>query len=369
VAITGLDRLIHARGLAGTLDPRREPNLAAALVESRRAVQAALVADSLDRFVDPFDVSQYNHHATIGENLLFGKPIGDTFREDNLASHPFVRAILEAEELTKPLTKVGLSIATSMIEIFADVPDGHPLFERFSFFSAADRPSFEDLVERRSEGRRGADPARDRERLIGLALRYSESRHRLGLIDDDLRGRLLSARADFAKMLPTSLAPSIEFYDAGRLCTAASVQDNLLFGRIAADQAGAEDAVHAIVRRVLTVRGLDTDVSRIGLDSGVDIRGDGFTLTDIAAIDLVRCLVRRPDILVVERALDGLPGPVADRLVARLRRALVGRGLVLVTSRVSEEMERPPLDAVFRFERGTVAATDRRIQHAEAISA
>jgi len=369
VAITGLDRLIHARGLAGTLDPRREPNLAAALVESRRAVQAALVADSLDRFVDPFDVSQYNHHATIGENLLFGKPIGDTFREDNLASHPFVRAILEAEELTKPLTKVGLSIATSMIEIFADVPDGHPLFERFSFFSAADRPSFEDLVERRSEGRRGADPARDRERLIGLALRYSESRHRLGLIDDDLRGRLLSARADFAKMLPTSLAPSIEFYDAGRLCTAASVQDNLLFGRIAADQAGAEDAVHAVVRRVLTVRGLDTDVSRIGLDSGVDIRGDGFTLTDIAAIDLVRCLVRRPDILVVERALDGLPGPVADRLVARLRRALVGRGLVLVTSRVSDEMERPPLDAVFRFERGTVAATDRRIQHAEAISA
>ena len=144
-------------GLAGTLDPAREPKLAAAIVESRRAVQAALAADGLDRFVDPFDAERYNHHATIGENLLFGKPIGDTFREDNLAAHPFVRAILEAEDLTKPLAAMGLSIARSMIEIFADIPDGHPLFERFSFFAAADRPYFEDLVERRDRA-----PARRR---------------------------------------------------------------------------------------------------------------------------------------------------------------------------------------------------------------
>ena len=50
VAIAGLDRLIHARGLAGTLDPHREPRLAAAIVESRRAVQTALVAEGLDRY-------------------------------------------------------------------------------------------------------------------------------------------------------------------------------------------------------------------------------------------------------------------------------------------------------------------------------
>ncbi|HEU4519155.1 MAG TPA: ABC transporter ATP-binding protein [Microvirga sp.] len=365
VAVAGLDRRIHAAGLNGTLDPAREPRLAAALVESRRAVQAALAADSLDRFVDPFDAERYNHHATVGENLLFGKPIGDTFREDNLSAHPFVRAVLEADDLTKPLAAMGLQIARSMIEIFADIPDGHPLFERFSFFAAADRPYFEDLVERRTERRRGAESARDRERLIGLALRYSESRHRLGLIDDGLQARLLAARADFARMLPVSLKPAIEFYDEARLCTAASVQDNLLFGRIASDQAGAESAVHGVIRRVLTERGLDGDVTRIGLQTPVDPRGGDLTLSDIAAVDLVRCLVRRPDVIVVERALEGLPGPSADALVARLRRALVGRGLVIVSPSLSADMDQPPFDALIRFERGTPQVEERRIRRAE----
>ena len=43
----GLDRLVHARGLSGTIDPAREPQLAAALVEARRAVRATLAVEDL----------------------------------------------------------------------------------------------------------------------------------------------------------------------------------------------------------------------------------------------------------------------------------------------------------------------------------
>ncbi|AWM88888.1 ABC transporter ATP-binding protein/permease [Microvirga sp. 17 mud 1-3] len=369
VETVGLDGLIHARGLAGTVDPKREPDLAAALVETRRDVRKALAREGLDRFVDPFDPKRFNRYATVGENLLFGKAIGDTFREDRLAGHPFVRAILEAEDLTKPLARMGLSIATSMIEIFADIPDGHPLFERFSFFSASDRTYFEDLVERRKENRRGVQTGRDQERLIGLALLYNESRHRLGLLDAGLEMRIVAARADFTRMLPVSLQPAIEFYDEGRLCTAASVQDNLLFGRIAADQAGAEEAVQKVIRRVLTDRGLDDDVSRIGLAMPVDPQGGDLTLAEIAAIDVVRCLVRRPDILVVQRALDGLPGPAADKLVADLRRAMIGRGLILVTPEITPAMDRPAFDSVIRFERGEPVESTRAATQPEAMSA
>jgi ABC-type multidrug transport system fused ATPase/permease subunit len=190
----------------------------------------------------------------------------------------------------------------------------------------------------------------------------------LGLLNEALESRILTARADFARMLPVSLKPSIEFYDQALFCSAASVQDNLLFGRIAADQAGAAEAVQGVIRCVLTERGLDGEVSRIGLDLPIDPQGDDLSLTEIAAVDLVRCLVRRPSILVVQRALDGLPGPTADRLVAALRRSMIGRGLVVVTPSLSPTMDHPPFDAVIRFERGEPVMVPR-IGQPEALSA
>ena len=80
--------------------------------------------------------------------------------------------------------------------------------------------------------------------------------------------------------------------------------------------------MHAVIRRVLTERGLDAEVSPHRPRQPASIRAAATSpISEIAAIDLVRCLVRRPDMLVVERALDGLTGAAADGLVARLRRS------------------------------------------------
>ena len=73
-------------------------------------------------------------------------------------------------------------------------------------------------------------------------------------------------------------------------------------------------------------------------------------------------------ILIVQRALEGLPGPAAERLVASLRRAMIGRGLVLVTPGISPAMDRPAFDAVIRFERGE-PVMDSRAREPEALSA
>lgn len=349
VTAVGLDRLVHAKGLAGSVDPEREPTLAGAVVEARKAVLDALDKGGMRALVDAFDRERYNTHATIGENILFGVPVGDTFREDTLAGHPFVRALLDAEDLRRPLAEMGAQIAESAIEMFADLPEGHPLFEQFAFFPSARRPYFEDLVRRRGERKRGPAAESEAESLMGLALRYVESRHRLGLMNGDLEARILAARRAFARMLPTSLAPSITFHDPERLNPAASLQDNLLFGRIAHDRAGAQEAVRAVTRRVLTERGLDSEVIRIGLEWRVDPRGDGLTAAEIAAVDVARCLLRRPDILVAETILEGHTAEGAEDLLARLRRALVGRGLIVVTSDLTEGMNSPPLDRVIRF--------------------
>jgi ABC-type multidrug transport system fused ATPase/permease subunit len=136
--------------------------------------------------------------------------------------------------------------------------------------------------------------------------------------------------------------------------------DNLLFGRVAQDRAGAEAEVVRVVRRVLTDRGLDQDVFRIGLDARIDPRGGDFSTSELAAIEVARCLARKPDLVVVEHALDGLVESAAEAFIGRLRRALVGRGLIIVTSELTSRMDSPPFDLVLRFDRGEVSVEDRR---------
>ena len=65
-------------------------------------------------------------------------------------------------------------------------------------------------------------------------------------------------------------------------------------------------------------RNLDREVFRVGLDSGLDPKGTGLVPGELAAVDLGRCLVRNPDILVVEQAADTLPVAQVARLRARM---------------------------------------------------
>lgn len=364
--ITGLDAFVYGRGLVGRVDPRAEPDFARALVAARATMRAVLRAEGAERLVEPFDPGLYGHQATVGENILFGEAVGAAFAPARLARHPYLRAVLEAEDLVRPLTEIGLAVARSTVEIFSDLPDDHPLFDAFSLFPAAERGYFEDLVVRQPSAalRRGPAGQRDRERLIGLALRYSETRHRFGLIDPVFEARLVAARQSFARMLPPHLSAAVEFHDPGRINPAASVEENLLFGRISQGEAGAEARVRAIVRRVLTEEGLERSVYRLGLGSRVEpgTAGAGAVLGEGAipaetrvAIDLARCLIRQPDIAVVAILLDERkPAEIAGR-ITRLRAARAGRGLIVCLPDAAELDRLAPFDAVIAVENSTVA--------------
>ncbi|TXM55185.1 ATP-binding cassette domain-containing protein, partial [Methylobacterium sp. WL120] len=364
--ITGLDAFAYARGLLGRVDPVAAPDFARALVAARVTMRAVLRAEGAERLVEPFDPARYNHQATVGENILFGEPVGPTFAPKRLARHPYMRAVLEAEDLVRPLTEIGLAVARSTVEIFAELPNDHPLFDAFSLFPADERGYFEDLVVRQPSAvalRRGPAGQRDRERLIGLALRYSETRHRFGLIDPAFEERLVAARQSFARMLPSYLAAAVEFYDPTRINPAASVEENLLFGRVSQGEAGAEPRVRAIVRRVLTEEGLEASVYRLGLESRVEpgsagtgsVAGEGAIPVETRiAIDLARCLIRQPDIVVVAILLDERkPAEIAAR-ITRLRAARAGRGLVVCVPDAADLAALDPFDAVIAVENSTV---------------
>ena len=217
--------------------------------------------------VEPFDAERYNHQATIGENLLFGVPTSRALIGRALAEHGPFREALKAEGIAEELAAMGAQIAETMVEIFRGLPPGHPLFEQFSFVAADELPEFEAIIRRRArrngEGFRGNDLTR----FLALPLAYIEPRHRLGLLDDEVEARLVKARRAVRERLEREPDPGVEFYDAEKVCAAAPLKDNLLFGRVNHSVANAQARVTEAITAVVDELGLRPGVERVGLST------------------------------------------------------------------------------------------------------
>ena len=330
LAAVGLDEDLYLLGLRGVADPEARAGLAAQVLEARTALRARLADPDVAALVEPFDADAYNVNATLAENLLFGAPIGPAFAVGNLAGHAFVRSVLADAGLLDRLEAIGLQVAKIMVELFADIDPGHELFQQFSFIDADDLPEFRTIATRADRlGLEGLD-AEERRRLLGLPFRLIPERHRLGLIDDDIRRDLLTARRLFRERLPEEDRGSVEFFDADRYTARASLQDNILFGRVRYGQAHGAAKAGALLADVIDEVGIRPAVMEAGLDFEVGIGGSRLTATQRQRVVFARALLKRPALLVANMATAGIERAAREVLFIAAFAAMEGRSILWV---------------------------------------
>jgi putative ABC transport system ATP-binding protein len=328
-----LEAEVYQLGLRGAVDPKRRPEVAESLLAARRSLRERLAAAGLAHLVEPFDRGAYNTNASVAENLVFGTPVGGAFDLERLAEHPYVIAVLDRIGLTDTLVDTGRKVAETMVELFADLPPDNPFFEQFSFISADDLPEFQALLGRVGRETPSAMKPEDRTRLLSLPFKLVVARHRLDLIDETLQRRVVEARAAFAEGLPEDLRRAIEFFDPERYNAAASLQDNVLFGKLAYGQAQAGARVGQVVTEVLDKLGLRPVVLEVGLDFPVGIGGSRLTQAQRQKLAVARALLRRPDLLILNQAIGALDGGVQAKVLAQVIEEVGERGLIWVLSR------------------------------------
>lgn len=363
----GLAGDVYRFGLMGKLEQDEDPVVIARFPAARERILSNLAAMGLSHVIEPFDPALYNQNATISENLLFGVPLSERFADGALGSDNYVRSILEAEALLFPLAQIGLRMAETAIEVFADLPPGHPFFERFSFISAEDMPEFQRLVEKvEALASLSRLSTVEQSRLIRLAMSYVEPRHRMDVLTPAFKHRILRTRRSLREYLPASYAQDIEFYDPGKYLHAASIQDNLLFGRITYGIANAEAQVRSVIQRTLDEVDLQSVVNRVGLDYDVGPGGKLLSSQQRSAVALARCLLMRPDILVLDGALAVFGPNDAKRLMTSLRHAMAGATLLASVSQIEEA---DGFDHVIRFEGPRhVSAFDQQAETNDSLS-
>jgi putative ABC transport system ATP-binding protein len=332
LAMVRLDRDVYHMGLRGTIDPEARPEVAAAVLEARRAMRQRLEDPRFSRLVEVFDPERYNANATLAENLLFGAPLDQTFDIDHLAAHPYVQQILDQAGLTDALVEVGLKVAATMVELFVDLPPDHEYFRQFSFISADDLPEYRALTTRADPSRLDTLSRADRERLIALTFKLAPARHRLDLVDEALQARVLEARRLFRENLPEELRGSVAFFDAERYTAAASLQDNILFGKIAYGQAQATERIGELISEVLSELDLHERVVEVGLQAQTGVGGGRLSLAQRQKLALARAILKRPEILILYEATASLDPSEQQAILDALLPEFAERSLIWAVS-------------------------------------
>ena len=135
---------------------------------------------------------------------------------------------------------------------------------------------------------------------------------------------MLEARRVFRADLPAEARDQIEFFDPERYNAAASLQDNILFGKIAYGEADAPVRVPAVLAEVLETLSLRQAVIDVGLDYQVGTGGSRLSLAQRQKAAIARAVLKRPDLLILNEATSALDGQAQAKVSEGLRQDLPG---------------------------------------------
>jgi len=329
----GLKRDLHEFGLQSSIDPGSHPELAQGILSARRELLHRLKDPKLARLVEPFDKEKFNNNMTVAENILMGTPKGDAFKLEGLGTNTYMLSVLDKVGIRERFLATGQKIAEMMVELFQDLPPGHEFFERYSFIESDELVEFQAMI--RQIDTQGMDSLKDedRARLMELPFMLIPERHRLGLSTDKEKAEILEARRVFAENLPDNMKNSIEFFDVDAFNAAASVQDNILFGKVAHGRANAQKRVTEVIDEVIGKLGLDTTLIELGLETSVGVAGGRLSTAQRQKLCLARALLKMPDVLILNDPLSAIDPPTQDILMENIMSRLNGRGLIWILNR------------------------------------
>ncbi|WP_102961389.1 ABC transporter transmembrane domain-containing protein [Mangrovicella endophytica] len=320
--IVMLERDVQRFGLAASVPPEYQSRMAEPILHARVAFREQLAAAGMGAYVEPFDPARYMNNAGILENVVFGAARSSDAETTWMLTRSHVRQILQALGLVEPFLAIGREIAATMVDLFGDLEPGSPLLRRITIMRPEELATYRQILSR-TDGKSFDEIAdADRLPLIRLAFNYVEPRDRLGLLDDALRQRIVEARATFQENATAEIEGAIAFHEAGAYNPAASIQDNVLFGRIAQDMANAAEAVEQRLLQTLGALGLSELVQKAGLRYDLGSGAKRLSLAQQQKLGLARGILKSPDYLIANRCLSALDADTQGKIIAAtLRRS------------------------------------------------
>jgi energy-coupling factor transporter ATP-binding protein EcfA2 len=276
-----------------------------------------------------FDPSRYRANISVAESLLFGTPAA-RFPATNLPGNPNSSRCCQVGSSTTSTPR--REVAGLMVELFADVPRRQRPFQPVQLHQRGRPARVPGAADENADGTLAATTDDERAGLLALTFRLVAAQHRVGVIDDEMQRKVVEARAEFRRRY-AGREDVVEFFEADRFSSTLSIQDNILFGRVALEHANAQGRVNALVREVAAEVGMNAELVRLGLEYEVGNGGSRLSYSQRQRLAIARGIMKNPDILVFNEPTSGLDPATEMRVLNAVLEWAKGRTVIWALGR------------------------------------
>ena len=300
VEAMGIDEFMFRRMLNSRMDPKMHPELADAIVALRPKVEACLREKGVIDEVYRFDPEEFNPAVPLGGNLLFAAPLRDISQQGLARDDRFINLVFE-----HGLAEQGIAISQTLIETlhqtFGRDGTSHPLFTALNI----EEEMYEQLVDISKRRRERGDIAlTDDEFALLLTVPFAFTAEQIGpAFPESFKKEIVEIRKTSGAVLREQTQGIFVAIAPDQYLPRLSLLENALYGRISMVAGTKGELIEDLVAELITENGLRRQVAETVFDIRTGLGGTNLPTIFHERAAFSRAGIKRPDVLVLDRAL------------------------------------------------------------------
>ena len=325
VEAMGIDETMFRRMLRTRINPAQHRDLTDRIVALRPEIESRLQQKGLDEVVYRFEPDSFNPAVALGGNLLYASPVRDITQKGLASQQKFIETLFD-HGLADEALEISQGVMGTLRQTFGRDGTDHPLFRRLGMEEHMYH-QLTDLAEKRA--RLGDDGLSHEELSLMITVPFLLTAEQIGpSFPDTFKEKILSIRRSQAHMLREMAGDLFVPVSPDTYVPRLTVVENAIFGRVSIMAGAKVQEIENEVAAVLIEHGLRQRVAAMMYDMPAGLGGANLptVLQERAAFS--RAGIKRPDILILDRALASHDSK--SRLQTRMRlRELLPKSVII----------------------------------------